>query len=77
MMHHPDVQAKVHAELDSVANGRKYIDMNDRVSFRNTNGYRTHGHCEIFSHILLKCFSQKANTTNPPSIIHDLPHPLP
>lgn len=30
MMHHPDVQAKVHAELDSVANGRKYIDMNDR-----------------------------------------------
>jgi len=30
MMHYPDVQAKVHAELDSLANGRTYIDMNDK-----------------------------------------------
>jgi cytochrome P450 len=30
MMHYPDVQAKVHAELDSVATGRRYIDMNDK-----------------------------------------------
>jgi len=30
MMHYPDVQAKVHAELDSVAHGRTYIDMNDK-----------------------------------------------
>ncbi len=32
MMLHPDVQAKIHAELDSVANGRSYIDLNDKVS---------------------------------------------
>ena len=31
LMHHPDVQTKVHKELDSVANGRKFIYLNDKV----------------------------------------------
>ena len=31
LMHHPDVQTKVHEELDSVANGRKFIYLNDKV----------------------------------------------
>ena len=36
MMRHPDVQAKIHAELDSVANGRTYIDLNDKVGLINS-----------------------------------------
>ena len=31
MLHYPDVQTKVHAELDAVANGRTFIDLNDKV----------------------------------------------
>ena len=31
MMHYPDIQTKIQAELDQVANGRTFIDLNDKV----------------------------------------------
>jgi len=36
MLHYPDVQTKVHAELDAVANGRTFIDLNDKDSLPYT-----------------------------------------
>jgi len=36
MVYNPDVQAKIHAELDSVANGRTFIDLNDKANLPYT-----------------------------------------
>merc|ERR1719222_489769 len=36
MMHYPDIQTKIQAELDQVANGRTFIDLNDKVNLPYT-----------------------------------------